>query len=104
MLAQQGIGQTAFTNRARLSDVVRRKKVLFSSSYGNYDACLNGVLQLIQNDRALFALQADYQCMVESGMSIDESEHFENLIEIRELGDSSKAIVLAKWLLIINSI
>jgi hypothetical protein len=81
MLADRDIGQAALSNRVLLADVVRHKKVLFNASYANYDACLEGSLQLIPAEKALLTLQDDYQRMVESGMFIGEPGNFTSLVD-----------------------
>lgn len=82
MLAECEIGHAALNNRELLADVVRHKKVFFNASYANYDACLEGSLQLVPAEKALLALQGDYQRMVESGMFIGEPENFASLLDI----------------------
>lgn len=80
MLADRDIGQAALSNRDLLADVVRHKKVFYNASYANYDACLEGSLQLVPTERALLALQVDYQHMVDSGMFIGEPEGFTSMV------------------------
>jgi hypothetical protein len=81
MMADRDIGRSALGNRELLADVVRHKKVFFNASYANYDACLQGLLQLIPGKMALSALQDDYQRMIDSGMFIGQPEDFASLTE-----------------------
>ena len=80
MLAEMKIGHEAVNNRQLLADVVKHKKVFYHTSYANYDACLNGGLQLIPNNTALSPLHEDYQKMIDAGMFIGQHHAFTNVI------------------------
>jgi hypothetical protein len=80
MLADQAHGQTAVVDRALLADVVKHKKVFYSASHANYDACLTGHLQLIPDGIALAALRDDFQRMIGAGMFIGEPPAFDTIV------------------------
>lgn len=74
-------GNTALADRHLLADVVRHKKVFYSTGYARYDDCLVGQLRLIPDGAALVALQADFQHMVDAGMFIGEPPSFGAIVD-----------------------
>ncbi len=81
MLADHEIGQQALADRALLADVVRHKKVFYSASYANYDACLAGRLRLLPDAAALPGLNEDFKRMCAAGMFIGQLPSFEHIVE-----------------------
>lgn len=68
-LTDHDIGKRALANSALLADVVKHKKVFFSSGQANYDACLHGNLLLLpKSEDARESLEKDYAAMIEGGM------------------------------------
>lgn len=81
MLANQSIGKAAISNRDMLADVVKHKKVFYSASYANYDACLIGQLKLIPNEDSLKTLREDFQRMIDAEMFFGERPDFDEIID-----------------------
>ena len=81
MLADLAHGQAALADRALLADVIKHKKVFYSASYANYDACLSGQLKLIPEGVALAALRDDFQRMISAGMFIGEPPAFDAIVD-----------------------
>ncbi len=81
MLADLEIGQLALAKRDLLADVVKHKKVFYNASYANYDACLNGQLRLLPDEKVLNALRDDFQLMIDAGMFIGERPSFSIIID-----------------------
>ena len=89
MLADGPIGKNAMGQRALLEDVVRHKKVFFSSSKANYDACLNGGLRLVPDGALLEALRLDYRAMRDAGMFFREPPSFNEVLNrVQQLEES----------------
>lgn len=86
MLSDQIHGHDAMADRTLLADVVEHKKVFYSASYANYDACLSGQLRLVPDDAVLAALREDFRHMIGAGMFIGKPPVFDAIIErLREL-------------------
>ena len=82
ILADHDICRRALTDRALLVDVVKHKKVFFSSSYANYDACLSGGLRLVPDAAMLEKLRSDFEQMRAAGMFYGEPPlSFDRIIE-----------------------
>jgi hypothetical protein len=79
-LADHAIGKSAVANRALLADVVKHKKVFFSASYANYDACCAGGLKLVPSDAGLVVLRADHNDMVAAGMFFRGPPTFDDVV------------------------
>lgn len=86
MLADGPIGKDAIGQRALLEDVVKHKKVFFSSGGANYDACLSNRLRLVPDGALLDALRLDYRAMRKAGMFYREPPSFDDILErLRQL-------------------
>lgn len=81
VLADHDIGRRALTDRALLVDVVKHKKVFFSSSYANYDACLSGGLRLVPDAAMLEELRSDFEQMRAAGMFYGKPPSFDRIID-----------------------
>lgn len=79
-LAQSDIGARALADRDLLADVVKVKKVFFSSSTADYDACLSGGLRLVPTGDSLAALERDYSDMCDAGMILGDPLTFQDII------------------------
>jgi len=88
MLAKHPAGQSAIENRELFEEFVRHKKVFFHTSYADYDACLDGRLNLLTETDALKGLRGDYEKMVGAGMMYSTPPSFDEIVEsIRNLGN-----------------
>ncbi|MBI4454586.1 MAG: nucleotidyl transferase AbiEii/AbiGii toxin family protein [Acidobacteria bacterium] len=81
MLADHRLGVQALAERSLFQDVVKHKKAFFSSSYANYDDCLNGKLRLLPDEGMLRELRTDFQEMLSAGMYYGTPPLFNNVIE-----------------------
>lgn len=91
MLARHPIGEKALAQRELLEDVVRHKKVFFSTSHARYDECLTGGLRLVPEEDFVRNLRADFEAMVAAGMFYGEaSPAFDEILE--RLHDLERAI------------
>ena len=70
MMANHESGKSAINDRGLFKDVIRHKQIFFNTSYANYDACLNGVLNLLPADDTMHGLRSDYESMLSAGMII----------------------------------
>ncbi|MBS0576867.1 MAG: nucleotidyl transferase AbiEii/AbiGii toxin family protein [Proteobacteria bacterium] len=80
-LADHEIGSRAIANRDLLADVVKHKKVFYSTSYANYDACLAGGFRLAPTDALREAVGADLKAMIAGGMFYGEPPDFDAVME-----------------------
>lgn len=81
MLLQHPTGATAINNRELLEDVVQHKRVFFHTSYANFDACLNGELQLVPKENTIAQLRQDYEEMDKAGMFYTSPPTFEEMVK-----------------------
>ncbi len=85
-LDDAGIVANAVADRDLASAVSRHKGMFFAEKAANgaaidYEAAVNGGLQLVPTGEALEALAKDYSQMVDDGLLLEEAEPFEALIE-----------------------
>ena len=85
-LAQAGYGGQALEDRSIATAVARHKSMFFreQDSHGkavDYFDAISGNLRLIPTGDARSALAKDYERMRSSGMLLDESESFDQLLE-----------------------
>lgn len=85
-LDEAGIGATAISDRELANAVARHKSMFFAEKAADgapvdYDAAVNGKLQLVPAGEARMALATDYGRMVEDGLLLEDAEPFEALIE-----------------------
>lgn len=80
-LADHDIGTRALADRELLADVVKYKKVFYTSEYANYDKCLNGEFHLLPEGVALTALRTDYEIMVGQAMIYGDAPGFEEIVD-----------------------
>lgn len=81
MFLKHPSGQDAHNCREILEDVIKHKKVFFSTSFANYDDCPKGSLILLPEDETLKQLQSDYEKMLASGMIYQDSPSFTEFVE-----------------------
>jgi len=81
LLADHDIGRQALADRALLADVVKHKKVFFSTGYANYEACHTGGLRLLPDQRLLEAVGNDLRAMIDAGMFYGERPSFDRIVE-----------------------
>lgn len=85
-MSTSSIGKAAIVNRELLEDVVRHKQVFFRYGNANYEACLQGGINLVPEDKALELLREDYQKMSTAGMMSEDPPKFDEIIEsVREV-------------------
>jgi hypothetical protein len=88
-LAQSDIGLRALADRDLLMDVVKVKKVFFNSATANYDACLEGGLELIPTGDNLIELEGDYAQMRAANMILGDVPDFADVVNrLGRLADS----------------
>lgn len=85
-LDEAGIAANAMSDRDLAKAVARHKGMFFAEKAADgapidYDAAVNGKLQLAPASGARTALAADYGKMVEDGLLLEDAEPFEALIE-----------------------
>ena len=81
ILADHKIGRAAVRNSALLQDVIKYKKVFFSSATANYDDCASGSLKLLPSAEGIASLRADYEAMVGAGMIYGLTPGFDEIME-----------------------
>ena len=77
---------SAVSDRDLANAVARHKGMFFAEKAANsalidYDAAVNGSLQLVPTGEALAALAKDYNQMIDDGLLLEEAEPFDALIE-----------------------
>lgn len=77
---------SAVSDRDLANAVARHKGMFFAEKAANsalidYDAAVNGSLQLVPTGEALAALAKDYNHMIDDGLLLEEAEPFDALIE-----------------------
>lgn len=85
-LDDAGIAIHALADRALANAVAHHKGMFFAEKAAdgapiNYEAAINGSLQLVPAGEALAALGKDYGQMVDDGLLLEDAEPFEALIE-----------------------
>jgi hypothetical protein len=85
-LDEAGIEAGAVADRDLANAVARHKAMFFAEKAANgavidYEAAVNGGLQLVPTGEALVALAKDYSQMIDDGLLLEEAEPFEALIE-----------------------
>ena len=85
-LDDAGIAATASADRDLAQAVARHKSMFFAEKAADgatvdYEAAVNGLLQLAPGGEARTALASDYAHMVEDGLLLEDAEPFEVLIE-----------------------
>ena len=77
---------SAVSDRDLANAVARHKSMFFAEKAANsapidYDAAVNGSLELVPTGEALAALAEDYNQMIDDGLLLEEAEPFDVLIE-----------------------
>lgn len=85
-LDEAGIVAAAVADRGLANAVARHKSMFFAEKTANgalidYEAAVNGGLQLVPAGAALAALARDYSQMIDDGLLLEEAEPFDTLIE-----------------------
>lgn len=85
-LDDAGIADVAAADRDLALAVARHKSMFFSEKAADgppvdYEAAVNGMLQLVPGGEARAVLALDYDQMVEDGLLLQDAEPFEQLIE-----------------------
>ncbi|WP_334147158.1 nucleotidyl transferase AbiEii/AbiGii toxin family protein [Hyphomicrobium sp.] len=85
-LDEAGIVGSAVADRDLANAVARHKGMFFAekAAHGaaiDYDAAVNGGVQLVPTGEALAALAKDYNQMIDDGLLLEEAEPFDALIE-----------------------
>jgi hypothetical protein len=85
-LDEAGIVAGAVADRDLANAVARHKGMFFAEKAANgavidYEAAVNGGLQLVPTGAALAALARDYSQMIDDGLLLEEAEPFDALIE-----------------------
>lgn len=81
-----GIAAAASADRDLAQAVARHKSMFFAEKAADgasvdYEAAVNGLLQLVPGGEARTALASDYAQMIEDGLLLEDAESFEVLIE-----------------------
>lgn len=81
-----GIAAAASADRDLAQAVARHKSMFFAEkaadgAFVDYEAAVNGLLQLVPGGEARTALASDYAQMIEDGLLLEDAEPFEVLIE-----------------------
>lgn len=81
-----GIAAAASADRDLAQAVARHKSMFFAEKAADgasvdYEAAVNGLLQLVPGGEARTALASDYAQMIEDGLLLEDAEPFEVLIE-----------------------
>ena len=84
-LDEAGLAAAAFADRELANAVARHKAMFFSEKAADrspidYEAAVNGGLQLVPGGDASKALEEDYARMVEDGLLLEDAEPFEELM------------------------
>ena len=85
-LDEAGLAASALTDRNLANAVAKHKNMFFAEKAADgsaidYNAVVNGGLQLAPNDSAFNTLKEDYERMVDDRLLLDHAEPFEELIE-----------------------
>lgn len=85
-LDDAGITATASSDRDLAQAVARHKSMFFAEKAADgapvdYEAAVNGLLELVPGGEARTALASDYAQMIEDGLLLEDAEPFEVLIE-----------------------
>lgn len=85
-LSDAGIADAAAADRNLARAVARHKSMFFVEKAANgapvdYEAAVDGMLQLVPGGEARAVLASDYDHMVEDGLLLEDAEPFEQLIE-----------------------
>ena len=80
-LSFSAIGESAIDDWSLLEDVVKQKNVLYYAGYSNYEACLNGGLQLVPEGKLAKLLSEDFARMEGEGMFWQAPGSFANVLE-----------------------
>ena len=62
-------------------EVVNLKKVFFPQRDANYDACLEGRIQLVSEENAAEHLKRDFQQMCDAGMFFRDPPSWQEIME-----------------------
>jgi hypothetical protein len=84
-LDEAGLAAAAFADRELANAVARHKAMFFTEKAADrspidYEAAVNGGLQLVPGGDASKALEEDYARMVEDGLLLEDAEPFEELM------------------------
>jgi len=85
-LDDSGFATTAFVDRELANAVARHKTMFFAEKAAdrapiNYEAAVNGRLELVPTGDGARALAADYAQMVRDGLLLEDAETFDTLME-----------------------
>jgi hypothetical protein len=85
-LDDAGIAAIASADRDLAQAVAKHKSIFFAEKAANgapvdYEAAVNGLLQLVPGGEARAALASDYAQMIDDGLLLEDAEPFEVLIE-----------------------
>lgn len=85
-LNEAGYADKALEDRSEALSVARHKRMFFRErdTHGNwidYEAAVNGNLQLVPEGNAYSALRSDYERMMNDGILLDDGEGFDDLMK-----------------------
>lgn len=82
VLSQHSIGQAAIENIDLLMDVIKYKKIFFSTNYAQYDLCLQGKFKFFPDKSHIMSLHSDYNQMIQAGMFSQTPLSFEQIVTL----------------------
>lgn len=81
MLAENDIGRSALRDRDLLSNVVAHKNCFYYAGFSNYEACLNGNMQLSPGACLRDQLETDFHSMISHGIFYQAPPTFNDVME-----------------------